>query len=393
MGSLAFSRDGSLFAAGLNAGTVRLWDVATDDQPLPAGSLVPALDRDEALAWHRRKADEAERAHTAARFHLDFLIEAEPDNAQHRLVRGRLAKDSRVNLDLALADLMRATELEPLLTEAWELAAQIHLNSREFDLAESLFTRAINNGSDSPSTYAGRGRSLAGLKRWQEAVPDFSEALKPMPGQWSHQQGRADAWAELGEWDKAFADFQALHAAHPGAGLQEQILIQLHVGNTPLARELCDGFIKRLLETDSSMTKEHLISACVQLSQEPADIASVIAFAKGLVEDVPAYSPYRYRYGQLLYRTGLYSDALAEIQKADDAATGGSTVRGLFYTALIHHHLGEADKATMAFEAGIQKREEVNAKAEELNIHVKWTTRLEMDRIQAEATELLGSGQ
>ncbi|MEO2013507.1 MAG: tetratricopeptide repeat protein [Fuerstiella sp.] len=322
MGSLAFASDGSLFAAGLNNGNVRLWEVATDD---------------------RRKTAEAEsqRNSFASQFHLNFMIDAEPNNAQHLLTRGRLRRYSRTNLDQAIADLTRAVELDPSIGEAWALAGQIHYERRAYDLAVESLTRAIDNGSDDPATYASRGQSLSGLARWQEAIPDFTEAMQLMPRQWSYLKGRADARAETQEWARSLADFEALNKTHPGAGMLEQILIRLHLDNEEAARQLCDGFIERLANTDGTLAMEQLVMACVQLSQETDAIAPVIEMSQQLVKKVPTHHPFRYRTAQLLHRAGRHAESLAEMQKANELVAGESTVRGEFYTAMINHQRGE----------------------------------------------------
>jgi tetratricopeptide (TPR) repeat protein len=300
-----------------------------------------------------------------------------------------MAMSSRTSSDQALVDLKRASELDPSIAEAWALAGQIHYSRRAYQSAADSLTRAIDNGSNSSSTFASRGYSLSKLNRWKEAIPDFSAAINLMPQQWSYRQGRADAWAETQDWDKSLADFEALNKTHPGVGMLEQILICLHLGKEEVARKRCDGFIQRLAKTESSMSKEQLITACVQLSQKKEIITPVIEMSKQLVKETPTYSPVRYRSAQLLYRSGRYMEALAEMQKANEATTGGSTVRGQFYTAMIHHQLGETEKAAAAFKAAIKKRQDVNAKARELKIHIKWTTAMEMDHVQQEAEKLL----
>src|SRR5205085_7308580 len=64
-----------------------------------------------------------------------------------------------------------------------------------------------------PPLWAGRGNAWAALGEWDRAAEHWSRAvdLKPADADYRFERGRA--WAELKQWDKADEDFSAAVAA------------------------------------------------------------------------------------------------------------------------------------------------------------------------------------
>ena len=102
--------------------------------------------------------------------------------------------------------------------------------------------------------HSRRGRAYARLGRWNEAVADYSQAIALRPAQdalWKYEQpfnGRADGYAEMGRWEEAASDFLKACELDP-RNAQARIglgLISLARNDTKSFRDHCGSLASRL---------------------------------------------------------------------------------------------------------------------------------------------------
>jgi WD40 repeat protein/tetratricopeptide (TPR) repeat protein len=143
----------------------------------------PGLPAEEPLAWHRREAAAAAayRQPFAARWHLDRLVEAEGEQANHRLSRCR-ALAALGEFDAALSDASKAIELgRGEDYGAWLHRGEVHRLRGQWELAIKDFSKALVYRPKDPGILHQRGQAHAELAQWQEAADDLRKAAV-LPG-------------------------------------------------------------------------------------------------------------------------------------------------------------------------------------------------------------------
>jgi tetratricopeptide (TPR) repeat protein len=215
-----FSPDGKRVITATSARKIVLWDLPRDDRPVPdllllaqllsesrldpTSGLVPCdpatLKRawqtlrvrypdwfvcspDQAFAWHRLEAQDAEAAGIwpVAALHLQALVIAEPGSGP---LHARLA--------------------------------QALMESGQIDKALGEYNRAIDLHAADPNLRYNRGRVLARLGQWERARDDYTRFLEVTPDDGAVWLRRHLANAHLGQWDKANADYSRA-VEHSGA--------------------------------------------------------------------------------------------------------------------------------------------------------------------------------
>ncbi len=111
------------------------------------------------------------------------------------------------------------------------------------------------------------------------------------------------------------------------------------------------------------------------------DSQRALRLARRAVELSPA-AIYINTLGVTLYRVGQYAEAVATLEKSLAAGKGQSDAFDLFFLAMAHHKLGQADRARASLDRALRWRRE------HPNLPGQWTEELNM--FQAEAEALLG---
>jgi WD40 repeat protein/tetratricopeptide (TPR) repeat protein len=212
----AFSPDGQMALTGSTDTTARLWQMprAVEGEPervrlgtqvysglefdehgtaraLNAETWTEQLRQLEALggspfaprispaAWHEYEAEEAE--HTGhwftARWHLDHLIAAEPDDVALRNRRARAAAALK-DWPTAVADYSRVIDLRADDGNAWLNRARAHEGLAQWDEAVRDYDRAVDLLPNNVSPLSERGYLHAWYGRWQLAAADYNRALE-----------------------------------------------------------------------------------------------------------------------------------------------------------------------------------------------------------------------
>lgn len=139
----------------------------------------------------------------------DKAIALKPNFAQAYCNRG-VVRFHEGRYEDALRDFDRALSLQGDYADAYLNRGAVHFTARRMEDAVRDFSRAIALKPDWASPYANRGASFSRMGRFAEAVRDCTAALKLKPGHARACRTRAEAYYELKEYDKAWADVRRL---------------------------------------------------------------------------------------------------------------------------------------------------------------------------------------
>jgi tetratricopeptide (TPR) repeat protein len=187
-------------------------------------------------------------------------------------------------------------------------------------------TRAIETKPDDADAHHQRGHALDRLKRYDEAIADFTAALRASPNNAHLLASRGYAEAGLNRLDEAIADCEATLRLKPNPADRES-----------LAR-LCNN-LAWTLATGPASTRNpacalNLAWQAVELTPDQASSLKTLGIAQ--------------------YRLGLYAQAIATLEKSLSAGTGESDAFELFFLAMAHHRLGHVDQARDGFDRAVR---------------------------------------
>jgi|GEM_PF-7070862 len=144
---------------------------------------------------------------------LDFdrAIQLDPSNSYFHLRRGQLWHSARHDLDRAIVDFDRAIAIDPQNSDALFCRAVCRGERRDQDGILDDLNRALAHEPDLVRALEHRGMYYQGTKQFALAVSDFTQVIrhqKPEPFLFSSDGylARAECYAEMGEYEKAFAD-------------------------------------------------------------------------------------------------------------------------------------------------------------------------------------------
>jgi tetratricopeptide (TPR) repeat protein len=108
----------------------------------------------------------------------------------------------------------RPFQADPRTAAELVARANDHLASREYDDAIADFTEAVRLDPNCAPAYIGRGRAWARRHYRDRELADYSEALRIEPNNASYRVARGDSWSAQGRHDSAMEDYnEALRLA------------------------------------------------------------------------------------------------------------------------------------------------------------------------------------
>ena len=239
---VAFSLDGQRLAAATGH-TVNVWELATGEGQ--------AKGQEELAAWHRQESEvcERDRQWFAAAWHLSRLIDVRPTDGLLRVQRAR-AYAGLGQQDKAKADCAKVLSLKAEDRDSWYLRGRAHAELDEVDKALIAYSKALELASEDGTVWLncsliharkGQGDEAdkayrqaethskvirlqaetlwnerlceavkSSQRSWKALAVDFTRAIDaadPESVEWRIWRGRALAYAALGRWEEAAADF------------------------------------------------------------------------------------------------------------------------------------------------------------------------------------------
>ena len=109
----------------------------------------------------------------------------------------------------AIPDLKRIVEIDPKQSNAYGMLATYYLDLAKYDDAFAMGQKVNELVPEGGAGYRYQAQALAGLGKYTEAIPLYSEALKRDDQDTHALEGRADAYRHVGNTAAAKADEQA----------------------------------------------------------------------------------------------------------------------------------------------------------------------------------------
>ncbi|CAG1001343.1 hypothetical protein GPROT1_03909, partial [Gammaproteobacteria bacterium] len=144
--------------------------------------------------------------HEKALAEFTLALKLEPKNTQALTARGG-AYAALKKLEQALADYVAVRDLEPGYAYRWQRVGEIRCEMADFKGAEKDFTKAIELWSDYADPHYWRGWVRQQLGRNDEALADDPRYIELAPTMAQGWGQRADLYRLLKRWKEAIADY------------------------------------------------------------------------------------------------------------------------------------------------------------------------------------------
>jgi tetratricopeptide (TPR) repeat protein len=224
-------------------------------------------------------------------------------------------------------------------------------------------TRAIEADPNDSEACHQRGHALFQLKRFDEAIADFTAALKARPDDVHLLASRAVAEGSRGRLDALIADGEAA--------------LRLRSGQ-PKAPEP-DAATERLALFCNNQAWTRATGPA-----SARDPARAFALARLAVELTPDQAIYHNTLGVALYRAGRHTEAVPVLERSLAAGKGEADAFDLFFLSMARFKLGDIARARADFDGAMKWRRDHPNLAQP-----GWSD--ELDAFQAEAKALLDS--
>lgn len=144
------------------------------------------------------------KAYEKALFHSNAQLEISEDDAFYYIERGLLYEEVH-ELELALADFLKAAQLEPDNIYAHNNAADIYRKMKKFEEALHESREALNlpNEGNSVWVYSGMADAYEGLGNYQKAIEYTQKQMKVVPRSAYLLENLARRWCKVHQYDKA----------------------------------------------------------------------------------------------------------------------------------------------------------------------------------------------
>lgn len=279
----------------------------------------------------------------AAQAQLEELVRRTPADARGWLELGSIKADRQRNVQAGIADVRKATELDPKLREAHQRLAQMLTSAGKFAEAVPLLRKAIDLDPSLTVARLQLTRTLLALEKFDEAQQTIDQLLQREPGNFEALLMRGRVLASSNQPDAARRDFERV--ASTGSATPNQRaeahynlgLIQ-HASNQAAAA-------KAEYEKALGLDPRHFASMAKLANLEAAggDVSSAVDRYQRLVEANPDNAENRYRLAALLTRAGDQRGALAQYEILH--ASNPTAPEFAVSSAMLLAELGEGAKA------------------------------------------------
>jgi tetratricopeptide (TPR) repeat protein len=234
--------------------------------------------------------------------------------------------------------------------------------------------------------------ALAGLdkqKRWVDAVAKLDKIVEADPANAAARLRRAAALAELGKWDGAVENLEALLTfddSDPWAWYCLAVA-RLGAGQDADYRRTCARMLRRYPKADAE-TAFFVIRACRVAPDAVEETDDLLALAEAEYKDQPNSVASRSNLGCMLYRAGRFDDAIPRLDDALKAQKSGefTTFYDLTFLAMAHQRLGRSEVARNHLADAMKVLDAATAPGRE---PLPWFARVAAERLRQEAAALV----
>jgi WD40 repeat protein/serine/threonine protein kinase/Flp pilus assembly protein TadD len=260
-----------------------------------------------------------------------------------------------------------------------------------FPEAEEAYRAALKLNPNDPATHGNLGRFLLDQARYREAVTEINEAIKLQPEHSWFCVLRGRAHADMGQWDKASADFvKATQCKEPDeAAWHCMAMLRLRDGNLDGYRQICSDMLQRF-DTGAVWT-------CTLTPNSGAGPDQIVSLAEKSLAKSSRDHWHVNQLGAALYRAGRFEDAVKRLNEATELSSHPYRTNMLqtwFFLAMAHHRLGHAEKARRWLEKASRVTEAALKPPEKYStdtgaIPPNWAQKLTLQLLRREAEELI----
>jgi WD40 repeat protein/tRNA A-37 threonylcarbamoyl transferase component Bud32/tetratricopeptide (TPR) repeat protein len=233
-------------------------------------------------------------------------------------------------------------------------------------------------------------RSFAEAKNWDAAVMCYDFLLRDNPSSPYYLSHRALAHAGLGHWDEATRDMvRAVEAGSEDALIwSNAAILCLWSKDPPRYRRLREDLIRRFGGARDEWRSNELAYLCSFGPGAARDLRGVVAMARRLVQDSPSEAGFRTTYGAILFRSGEFAEAAAQLGEAIQLNGSGGSLSDWLFLAMACRRLGRDDEARRWL---AKAEERINADLEPVpgKPTPEWQDALLRAILHAEARQLL----
>jgi tetratricopeptide (TPR) repeat protein len=247
---------------------------------------------------------------------------------------------------------------------------------------------------DLGNQLAAGGRANEAGDHLHQAVANFSKGIKLNPKAWWAWDGRAEAYAQLKEWDKAAADLAKSVELAPQQPYPHyrHALARLALADTKHYRDACAGMLTQFGTSSDPNAVFWTAWTCVLAPDAVADWRPVVQLAEKAVAADPKNTGKLLALGAMLYRAGRYQEAAKRLAEAEAAFSETQDPRtSPVYTRLFQtmtlHRLGRSDEAQQQLRKAVNDIDQPSAEMKIAN--AAWNRRLTLRLLRQEAEDLL----
>jgi serine/threonine protein kinase/Flp pilus assembly protein TadD len=258
------------------------------------------------------------------------------------------------DLENALADYTKASQLPPESAHVWGLRASVYRAMGQWEDARAAAERTVALNRNLWDGFFERGVVRNKLGQLDQAIEDLSQALKLYPHLASAHRQRAIAYSKKGQWDLAARDLEkAVRLEEPDLGwwrdgfhvhYDELAVTRLVMGEMDAYRAVSAAMLEKFADRKNPLTAQLTAWTCALAPDCVNDYEPVITLARRAVAADPSDRNQRTLAAALL-RAGRLSEAverLTEIdQRLDESASGSDPAGYVGYLLAIGHQRAE----------------------------------------------------
>jgi WD40 repeat protein/tetratricopeptide (TPR) repeat protein len=237
---------------------------------------------------------------------------------------------------------------------------------------------------------------------WAAALPHLEVLLAAHPDWFGLQARRGTAYAEMGHWAAARADFgQAIEREPEDAQLRySQALVELAAGNVSGYQQRCAAMLDRFGRSEYLADAETLVRGCVVAPGGVSDAAPLVALAERAAAariaggGAPGNLAWPTTLGAALYRADQLEQAAQRLEEAAQSLparndpTGVLLARVWLFLAMAQARLGHATEARPCLEKAAAWMEEA-LQRKPWEKPLPWDERLILQHLRREAEALV----
>jgi serine/threonine protein kinase/tetratricopeptide (TPR) repeat protein len=208
---------------------------------------------------------------------------------------------------------------------------------------------------DDPRQHVLRARALAGLRRVQQALFEYEEAIRQRPNDnrilLEARRSRAFVLAAHGKWREAAAEYERASELQPDEPYfwWYQAVLYLAVSDKDSYRRVCAAMLDRFGASLDRRTAHTVVAACTLLPDSVSDMARLIPVGQVAAGWYP---------GGVRMLAAAQCRAGAFAEAADSFQAGAMHYRlranDWLLLSVTHHHLGDAVQARRSFQTALE---------------------------------------